>query len=225
MPYASPGLRFGGPFLEIIMKKICVYIDGFNLYHAIDKLKNNRLKWLDLSHLMSEFTDPHHQIIANIYFFTALPTWKKEALSRHKAYIRALETKNIHVILGKFKTKDRFCHDCGARWQGHEEKETDVNIALYLLNGAYRDEYDEAIIISQDSDLFPAILMVKDRFPEKKVKIITPPELSHSKEMAKVVGSQNLGSIKRIHLERSLFPEVVKNAKGYVVAIRPEKYD
>ena len=29
-------------------KRVAVYVDGFNLYHAIDELRDNQLKWLDL---------------------------------------------------------------------------------------------------------------------------------------------------------------------------------
>lgn len=30
------------------MRGVIVYIDGFNLYHAIDRLNEPSLKWLDL---------------------------------------------------------------------------------------------------------------------------------------------------------------------------------
>ncbi len=31
------------------------------------------------------------------------------------------------------------------RWQSHEEKETDVNIASYLIHRAYQDAFDRAL--------------------------------------------------------------------------------
>jgi len=31
------------------VQRVSVYVDGFNLYHAIDDLKNNTLKWLNLA--------------------------------------------------------------------------------------------------------------------------------------------------------------------------------
>jgi hypothetical protein len=30
------------------MPRVITYIDGFNLYHAVDDLKDQSLKWLDL---------------------------------------------------------------------------------------------------------------------------------------------------------------------------------
>ncbi len=204
--------------------RICVYIDGYNLYHAIDSLKEDKLKWLDLNSLVHHFLNTNLHSLQNIYYFSAYATWRNEAFKRHKIYERALVNSGVKTIMGKFKKKDRFCKNCKSKWIGHEEKETDVNIALYLLNDAYQDKYDEAIIISQDSDLFPAIKLVKKYFPEKNIKIITPPNLHHSKEMAQIVGKKKLGSIKKIHLERSLLPEKIRDKNGRLIR-RPTKYD
>lgn len=58
---------------------------------------------------------------------------------------------------------------------GHEEKETDVNIALYLVNEAYKNSYDTALILSRDSDLKPAIAMIRKEFSDKEVIAVAPP--------------------------------------------------
>ncbi len=127
--------------------------------------------------------------------------------------------------MGHFKEKDRECKNCHRRWIAHEEKETDVNIALWLLREAYKDNFDEAFILSRDSDLTPAIRMVATEFPNKSIKVISPPNAGHSKEMAKIVGNKKLASIKPIHLERSLLPLHVSDPEtGLVIATRPTEY-
>lgn len=206
------------------MKRVCVYVDGFNLYHAIKALNDNRLKWLDLTALIKHFLDPKIHELKKIYYFSAYATWKPGAHSRHIEYEKALKASGVETIMWQFKVKDRECRSCGSSWKGHEEKETDVNIALRLLDDAYLDNYDEAIIISQDSDLFPAIKLVKGRFSSKSIRIITPPNMHHSKEMAKVVGDKKLSKIKLVHIQRSLFPDVIKNAAGQTVVEKPIKY-
>ncbi|MCB1720604.1 MAG: hypothetical protein KDI11_02500, partial [Alphaproteobacteria bacterium] len=60
-------------------------------------------------------------------------------------------------------------------------------------------------------------------FPHKKIKIITPPNLHHSKEMAQIVGKKKLGKIQKIHLERSLLPEKIIDENGKQIT-RPKKY-
>ena len=54
-----------------------------------------------------------------------------------------------------------------------EEKRTDVNIACHLLNDAWKDLFDVAIIISNDSDLVgPIDMVIKER--NKSVYVISP---------------------------------------------------
>jgi hypothetical protein len=47
--------------------------------------------------------------------------------------------------------------------------ETDVNIAIAMLEGAVQDDYDSAILISGDGDLRPAVAAVKRVTPRKRV--------------------------------------------------------
>ncbi len=68
--------------------------------------------------------------------------------------------------MGVFKAKDRACRNCESAWTDHEEKETDVNIALHLLRDAHQDRFDRALLISGDSDLVPAVRMVRALFPQ-----------------------------------------------------------
>jgi uncharacterized LabA/DUF88 family protein len=206
------------------MKRVCAYIDGFNLYHAIDGLHDHRLKWLNLCSLIKVFIDPKMHELGDVYYFSAFADWLPDARTRHISYVKALESVGVIPVMGKFKLKDRSCRKCGVTWKGHEEKETDVNIALRLLDDAYQDKYDIAIIVSRDSDLAPALKIVKDRFPEKILKIVTPPGARHSKEMAQIVGEKHLASIKTIHLQHNQFPEIIVDADGKAITSRPEKY-
>jgi uncharacterized LabA/DUF88 family protein len=128
--------------------------------------------------------------------------------------------------MAQFKEKSRGCLSCGSQWIAHEEKETDVNIALQMLDDAYRDRFDRALLVSADSDLAPPIRMVLDRFPKKRIRVITPIGRSHSWALVNAAGglksSKKLG---RAHLDMSLLPEQITDAKGNVIATRPDSYD
>ena len=50
-----------------------VYIDGFNLYHAVNKFQNKSYKWCNLRSLFSLFVDPKMERIDEIKFFTSEP--------------------------------------------------------------------------------------------------------------------------------------------------------
>lgn len=201
------------------------FVDGFNLYHAIAKLGVPHLKWVDLRSLLEGFADPNVHDIGNIFYFSAYATWNSGAHQRHQHYVAALKSRQVTPILGRFKEKDARCKLCKGVYKTHEEKETDVNIALWLLNEAYKNSFDEAFVVSRDSDLTPAIRLVLQEFPNKRVKVISPPNAGHSKELAGIVGKNKLASIKPIHLERNLLPaEIQDPATGSTIAKRPDEY-
>lgn len=152
-----------------------IYIDGFNLYYG--SLKGTSHKWLDLQILFERLRPD--DAIQSIRYFTALVDGN--AQDRQLAYLRALETlPNVQVIRGRFKRK-RFrcgvqeCTFAGPRfYTGQEEKRTDVAIGIQLIDDAYRNLADRFILVSGDSDLVPAIRMLKRRFPDKQVIVYVP---------------------------------------------------
>lgn len=204
------------------MLRASFFIDGFNLYHALKRLDGQHLKWVDLAKLMRRQIAPQSEMIADIFYFSAYAHWLPQQRARHEQYVAALRATGITVILGQFKDKPRSCQACGARWTQHEEKETDVNLALYLVNEAYRDSYDRAYLVSRDSDLRPAVAMVRGLFPAKEVYIVAPPELGHSNDLINVATGKR--KILRRQIEDCLFPEFVRDGGGTVVAHRPGKY-
>ena len=137
-------------------------------------------------------------------------------------YVAALEAAGVITVMGKFKTKDKKCPMCSQKWIGHEEKESDVNVALYLLNLAYRNAYDHALLVSNDSDLAPAIRMVLSNFPHKKITTVVPPRYFQSNELLQA--SSGKAKILVEQLERSLFPQTIYDAQGRVVVNRPVEY-
>ena len=207
-------------------QRVTAVIDGFNLYHALVDLGANHLKWLDLRAICQTFAPSPDFTITEILYFSAYATWRTASYSRHRRYIAALEATGVTPVMGKFKEKERRCRKCGSVWRDHEEKETDVNIALYLYRGAINDQYDRALLISGDSDLGPAVRFVKHEFPQKIIRVIAPPGRRHSMELVQAAGGRsNAKSMQPIHLSRCLLPQEVKDDAGNVAATRPSEYD
>jgi uncharacterized LabA/DUF88 family protein len=203
-------------------ERVACFIDGFNLYHAIHRLKKPHLKWVNLWSLASVFIRPKSQRLENVYYFSAYADWLPDARQRHLRYVRALTAANVTPIMGKFKQKDRKCSKCKYTWLSHEEKETDVNIALNMLNLAYKNQYDRALLISNDSDLAPAICMVRANFPYKQITTVVPPLYKHSNELIKA--SSDKAKITIAHLERCLMPENIVDAGRNLIVTCPSEY-
>ena len=201
------------------MAKIAFFVDGFNLYHALENRSYRKYKWLDISKLCQAFLRKQDQV-AGIYYFTALTIWDQNKVARDKNYIKALESKGIQIIYGEFKRKDRICRLCHKTYQTFEEKQTDVNIAIHLFRYALENRFDRAIIISGDSDLVPSISAVRAIFPNKLIGIILP--IGRASESLKNTADFHM-KMKEHHLSSCLFPSVVNLSQNQTVS-RPQSW-
>jgi hypothetical protein len=111
------------------VKKVRCYIDGFNLYHAIEALKKPHLKWLNLMKLAESFIR-EGEILDEVHFFTALSTSNGQKYKRHTNYMAALESVGVKVHRGEFQSVSRFCNRHERMCPFQEEKRTDVGIAV-----------------------------------------------------------------------------------------------
>lgn len=139
-------------------------------------------RWLDIRALCSSYlavigaTTPTPTTLENVYYFSALathllpPTPPPPALpvvptpnkvTKHLDLIRCMEDTGVKVELGRFKAKKVNCNICGGTMIRHEEKETDVAIAVKLFEICLRDECDLAVVITGDTDVSPAIRSVQ----------------------------------------------------------------
>ena len=159
----------------VMAKRSIVYIDGFNLYYG--SVRGTPYKWLNLQRYFTLLRPDDD--LQQIHYFTALidgPTQPNQV-----TYLKALGTLPLmHVVLGKFKTKRVRCgvSQCtfgGTRFfPASEEKRTDVNIAVHILDDAYQNRCDRFVLVSGDSDLVPAVDKVKALFPTKEMIVYVP---------------------------------------------------
>jgi len=148
-----------------------VYIDGFNLYYGA--LKGTPYKWLDLKALFQSTLQAHHHILA-IKYYTAMisarpgdsdaPTRQTVYLDALKAYIPELTVTLGHYLENEVTMRLARSPLIGSKFVRvlkTEEKGSDVNLALHVLNDAWHDRYDCAVICSNDSDLAESLRLVK----------------------------------------------------------------
>lgn len=160
-------------------KRCTVYIDAFNWYYGIF-IHRPEWKWLNIQSLF-EALRPDDEVVW-IGFFTAIvhPNQRhSEKRDRQKRYLNALKGQSkIEVILGKYQDRTVTCQarDCSRRlqYQVGEEKKTDVNIAVRLIDDALHQRTDSMVIVSGDSDLEPAVEWVRRNHPGIKVSVYVP---------------------------------------------------
>lgn len=156
------------------MQRVSFFIDGFNFYHAVDaKSQYHKYKWISFSRLAQSYLLKSEQL-ADVFYFTTLAAWNPAKVARHRLFIRAQELEGVKLVYGEFKQKQKRCPLCHQVFRTVEEKQTDVNIALALFQQAVLDTYDNAVIVSGDTDLIPAINAVRKTFPTKRVGSLIP---------------------------------------------------
>jgi uncharacterized LabA/DUF88 family protein len=213
--------------------RVLAFIDGFNLYHALDrydrgantaeKERYRKYKWLDLTSLVRKFILPRTETLVGVEYFTAYPDWDAGKLARHRTYVSAQIKLGVHVTFGEFKQRTVRCRAvCRQEFYTREEKQTDVNIAVAMLGFASR--YDKLILVTADSDQVPALKLLKATYPQKVLASL-PPVGRRSNELRQV-SHQSL-TMTETHLIQCQLPSsipLLRDGKQYGSLDKPQSW-
>jgi len=156
---------------------VIAYVDGFNMYHGLHQGRGRKDLWLDLHSLLSTFLRPGQQL-ASVHYFTAMVNGAGRA--RQQTYLDALQAHrgNVQTHVGRFQAKTLTCRQCQQQFQTLEEKESDVSLAVQIVEDCAAGAFDTAFVVSGDSDMAPAVRSVRRIAPHKRVVAIFPPNRS-----------------------------------------------
>jgi len=168
------------------MKKVSMYIDGYNFYYAIKKGLVHiapdllGLGWCDFRELGEKCMTRDDETIDQVKYFTARvgSCGFRAEIMKQNVWIDAIRSiKNLTVIEGVHQLEQ------GHRPKDRKEKMTDVNIAVdLLLDASDPNRFDKAIIVSADLDLYPAALAAVERIENPiEVEFWFPPTLKAPK--------------------------------------------
>ncbi len=168
-----------------------VYVDGFNLYYGA--LKGTPWRWLDLPALFAKVLQPHHEILKVKYYTARVSSTlvDKSKPQRQDVYLRALQRyrPEVEVYFGHFLSHPvtaPLAQPVGkvrtATVIGTEEKGSDVNLAVHLLNDSWLDAYDCAVVVSNDSDIAEAMRLVRQQHG-KRIGLVTPGSRGTSRQL------------------------------------------
>ena len=138
--------------------RAAVFVDGQNLFHSVRAAFNYPFPNYDVAALAESVCRPHGWLVKSIGFYTGLPDsveqpdWSKFWASK----LGVMGRQGVKVIARPLRYRDRAIilpDGSPAVVRAGEEKGIDVRIALDVIGGAYRGEFDVAVIFSQDQDL------------------------------------------------------------------------
>lgn len=142
------------------MKRVLVQFDGSNFYNKVKKiLPQLHLTPYNYAGLAESIASSKpDQVVYYVGEIRKYPGNKKsESLySNQQSLFLNLRKQNIDIKLGYLLMSSGVFH----------EKGVDVQIAVDIVRGAIKDEYDICYLISSDTDLLPAIHTAKDERKE-----------------------------------------------------------
>ena len=207
--------------------KTCVYIDGYNLYHRA--LRGTEFRWLDVAKL-SEVLFPSDEIKC-VGYFTARVLARRAnpgQPQRQQIYLRALGTlPKVEIHFGTYRERvierplsepvrglPRY-----VRVLNSEEKGTDVNLTTRLLVDGFEGKYDQAVLITNDSDFVSPIRFVRDHL-NLKILIVNPDNSRNTPNALKSAAT-GIRRLRKSHLRRSQLPPIIRDRHGTITKPPP----
>jgi uncharacterized LabA/DUF88 family protein len=143
---------------EPAMKRACAFVDGQNLFHAAREAFGYTYPNYDIKKLAKAICDAHGWQLMDVYFYTGFPAAQDDefwnAFWQNK--LRAMSRGGIHTFSRPLRYRNqRFTLPDGSLYIAlvGQEKGVDVRISLDVIRGAIGNEYDVALLFSQDQDL------------------------------------------------------------------------
>ena len=144
-----------GVFLPM---RTLVLIDGQNLYRLAKRAygPGPPYHWpsydvVKLAHALASTSSG--RTVSEIRFYTGVPDHSQDAFW-HRFWnnkLRALQRQGVYAYRGRL--------NCNG--QNVQEKGVDVSLAIDLVQATHQQSYEVAIIVSQDSDLAPAVTLAR----------------------------------------------------------------
>lgn len=210
-----------------MVQKVVFLVDGFNVYHSLKQLEQasgQKVRWLDLTRLLDgTLSTIRHRVgdrvdRERVVYYSALATHLTPGdpgvVQRHEAYIAALEASEVRVVLSRFKMKDVRCPNCRTYFRRYEEKETDVAIALGIVE-AFTGGADAVVLVSGDSDLTPAIRSARRLFPQRKIGVAFP---YHRRASELEQAADFAFNLRPAEIQRAQLPDPVRLRDGTAIA-------
>ncbi|AKL98619.1 NYN domain-containing protein [Endomicrobium proavitum] len=207
--------------------RILALIDGFNYYHKLDNYQKkfkSSTKWINYRSLVESFLKENDdKVNATIVYFSALAHFRgTDSVQRHQTFISALRFLNIEAVLGNFKYKEitkcnrnEKCNNCTNPQNGclqrHEEKESDVNIAIRLIEDTILDKYDKCFLLSGDSDFVSVVKRAKELRADKKIIIVPPPPPTNKSIKPSEYRAQSLAKASQTNALLIDFQKIISN--------------
>jgi uncharacterized LabA/DUF88 family protein len=144
------------------MRKFAIFIDGNNFYFGLRKLygKEKSLKNFNFQLFAKEFAKNGE--VVKIFYYNAFLDKENNPQkyeNQKKFFDKLKQIPNFKLVLCKLLKRKI----TGTTNFYYILKEDDIHMAVDMVENAYEDTYDSAILVSGDGDFVPAVKSIKKR--------------------------------------------------------------
>lgn len=197
--------------------RVIGYVDGMNFYETSKAYNYYPMGWCNWTETIRAHR--HATTVEIRYFTTKLMKRSRARADRQELHLRAMrEVAQAEIIFGRQKKSALTCPKCGHSDDRTSEKETDINLALNLLEDAIDRRFDVACIVSADTDFVPAVRASLRRNPAARIDVLFPPYTSDSWDHYRALQAEypRRLAVRTLEIEKMVrFPEDLAQKWGY----------
>ena len=146
-------------------ERVMIFIDGSNLYHGLKAALGHAR--LDFGRFSAGLCGSTRRLVHTHYY--TVPVRQADDQARYagqqRFFARLRRIPHFTMHLGRLVDRDRdeTCPKCGHAYkvEYQTEKGVDVQLAAHMLAHAFDNQYDTAILVSNDGDFAPVVAEVQ----------------------------------------------------------------
>jgi uncharacterized LabA/DUF88 family protein len=160
------------------LKNIILLVDGLNLFHGLLSSYGLAHTEVNLVKLSDSIIETNEKIYSIHLFGANFKGNSEKSIAQRKFMLQNSRLENVKTTLGKLKKREFTCNFCKHKYTFYQEKFTDVNIVLKIIEIIQNLEISKIYLISGDNDFLPIVKKVKE-LNSVKIKIVIPPGIKH----------------------------------------------
>lgn len=198
---------------EPARKRTWAFVDGQNLFHAAKEAFGYTYPNYDVKRLATNVCNAHGWNLTQVSFYTGIPAMDDNAFWHifWQNKLRTMSREGIHTFARPLRYRNQlFTLPDGSSLTilVGQEKGVDVRISLDVICGAMRNDYDVALVFSQDQDLSEVAEEIREIAAEQErwIKMVSAFPVSPTSRNARGINKTDWIKIDREMYNTSIDP-------------------
>ena len=157
--------------------KVCIFFDGQNFYRSLQRFDENlRVDYDRLAVWITQAVGGSGAMFGGAYYYVGV---SPDAPQVVEGFLKGLELRPGYFVRREPRVRRSVrCPQCGEEYEYTTEKRVDTRLVADLIHHAANDNFDAAVLVSDDDDFVPAVEAVNSLGKQVWVATWSAEELS-----------------------------------------------